>query len=87
MNSKALELAGVTAEMPDPEGGNIIRDQDGEPTGLMLETAGLLVEEAVRKSRTLTLEQHRNSSARAVEICHSYGITSFQDAAVSVEQL
>lgn len=87
VNSRALELAGVTAETPDPEGGNIIRDEAGEPTGLLLETAGLLVEEAVRESHTLTREQHRNSSARAIEICHSYGITSFQDAAVSVEQL
>lgn len=38
-NSKALELAGVTADTPDPEGGIFRRDADGEPTGVLEEYA------------------------------------------------
>lgn len=39
VNSKVLELAGITAEVPDPPGGIIERDASGEPTGLLRETA------------------------------------------------
>jgi len=42
-NSKALELAGITRETPDPPGGFVVHDGSGEPTGLLQETAqGLL---------------------------------------------
>lgn len=42
-NSLALKLANITAETPDPPGGRIVRDERGEPTGLLQETAmGLL---------------------------------------------
>ena len=43
-NSAALARAGVTRETPDPPGGRIVRDAAGEPTGVLLESAG----EAVR---------------------------------------
>jgi len=43
VNSKALELAGITRDTPDPSGGSIDRGADGEATGLLYETAGSLV--------------------------------------------
>ncbi len=43
VNSKALELAGVARDTPDPPGGSINRGADGEATGLLYETAGSLV--------------------------------------------
>jgi predicted amidohydrolase YtcJ len=43
VNSKALEIAGVTADTPAPDGGVIVKDASGEPTGLLLETAMDLV--------------------------------------------
>uniref|UniRef100_A0A7S1KLY2 Amidohydrolase 3 domain-containing protein n=1 Tax=Percolomonas cosmopolitus TaxID=63605 RepID=A0A7S1KLY2_9EUKA len=43
VNSKALELAGVTRDTPDPRGGTIVRDDDGEATGLLKDKAIELV--------------------------------------------
>jgi predicted amidohydrolase YtcJ len=43
VNSKALELAGITKDTPNPQGGVIVRDGDGEATGVLLESAAYLV--------------------------------------------
>lgn len=43
VNSKALEIAGITRDTPDPEGGEIERDASGEPTGVLKENARNLV--------------------------------------------
>lgn len=43
VNSKALELAGITKDTPDPQGGEIDRDEKGEPTGILKENARHLV--------------------------------------------
>ena len=42
-NSLAMEMAGITAETPDPPGGTIDRDADGRPTGVLKESAQRLV--------------------------------------------
>lgn len=39
MNSAAMRLAGLNADTPDPEGGHILKDDSGNPTGMLLETA------------------------------------------------
>lgn len=41
VNSRALQLAGVTRDTPDPPGGKVVRDADGEPTGLLLEAPAM----------------------------------------------
>jgi len=43
VNSKALEIAGITKDTPDPPGGSIDRDERGEPTGILRENARDLV--------------------------------------------
>ncbi|MGW4522366.1 amidohydrolase [Amycolatopsis sp. NPDC004378] len=83
VSSRALELAGITGATPDPAGGVIVRDGD-EPSGLLLEAAGVAVE---RVTGTLTADQHRRASQRAIEILHGYGVTAFQDAGVSTDIL
>ncbi len=38
-NSKAMEIAGITRDTPDPDGGQILHDEDGEPTGMFIDNA------------------------------------------------
>jgi predicted amidohydrolase YtcJ len=47
VNSAALQTAGVDGSTPDPDGGTIVRDEHGQPTGLLLESAGLLVSRCI----------------------------------------
>lgn len=87
VNSKALELAGITAESLPAEGIVLLDPDDGQPTGVLLEAAGIPVEMAMARSGTLTPEQHRQASRRGVEMLNEHGITAFQDAAVSLDIL
>ncbi len=79
VNSKALELAGITDETPDPAGGRIERDANGQATGLLRENATKLVLGVVPP-----LSAAQNSKALKGILDHilSYGITSFTDALV-----
>ncbi|MBP3949774.1 amidohydrolase [Bacillus suaedae] len=47
VNSEALKLAGITKETEDPEGGVIVRDEYGEPTGYLLDAATELVKQVI----------------------------------------
>lgn len=47
VNSKAIELAGITPETADPPGGRILRDESGEPTGIFQENAIGLIHQIV----------------------------------------
>lgn len=87
-NSAALELAGITAETVPVGGGGVVLDAvSGQPTGVLLESGGMPVEEAIARTNALTAEQHRRSSQRGIQILASYGVTAFQDAAASLEIL
>lgn len=60
VNSKALELAGITGKTPDPPDGKIVRDEKGEPTGALLEGASYLVSRLIpRPTREEKLEALR----------------------------
>lgn len=76
-NSRALQLAGVTRETPDPPGGQIFRDGlSGEPTGMLAETAmGLVGRHVPPPSR----EQRRRAIELALAEAAAHGITSIHD--------
>ncbi len=79
-NSLALEIAGITKETPDPEDGIIDRDPTtGELVGSLQEGAMSLMDQHVPPA---SLEKRIAGLRYAMEMLHSYGITSMQDASV-----
>lgn len=79
-NSKALALAGISANTISPPGGEIIRDQNGNPTGILIDNAMALVNQIVPPP-----SDEEMAAALAVATSHllSLGITSVHDAGVS----
>jgi predicted amidohydrolase YtcJ len=73
VNSAALQSAGIDAETPDPAGGRIVRDDAGEPTGMLLETAAQLV---VTRIPQVSAGQMQAAVIDAQRELHKYGITS-----------
>jgi len=73
VNSKALELARVTAATPDPAGGLIERDADGRPTGVLHERAAGLVREIIPRPDEAAL---RRALGRALELALSRGLVA-----------
>ena len=85
VNAKAMELAGITRSTPNPEGGEIVRDRNGNPTGMLRETAQRLAGAArSRADSSQTPEEREALSRRMVQLAGidllSKGITSFHDA-------
>jgi len=73
VNTRALELAGITAATSDPPGGRIVRDAAGEPTGLLLESAVALVERCIPPRSE---EELREALLFAQLELHRLGITA-----------
>ena len=79
VNSRALELAGVTAETPDPPDGRIERLPDGSPQGTLHEGAVNLV---VRLLPALAPSAYRAGLLEGQRYLFSLGVTAWQDAIV-----
>ncbi len=75
-NSRALRLAGITRDTRDPEGGTIVRDEQGEPTGILKDNAMDLVARVVpAPSREMNLRAARAALREAAR----FGVTTIQD--------
>jgi hypothetical protein len=85
VNARAMELAGITPESEDPEGGQILRDAAGLPTGVLLETAADAV--AALADREPSPDALREMAELAAAECLANGITSFQDAGASFAEV
>lgn len=80
VNSKALEIAGVTKDTPNPVSGEMERDDNGEPTGILKEPgAQALVSAHVP---LLTREEKKTALLTALSHLNANGVTSFTDAAI-----
>jgi len=80
-NTKALKLAGIplSAEAKDPIGGVYVRDNNGIPNGVLLESAAGVVSSIIPP---YTLTQQAAGIAAVSNIANSYGVTAFGDARV-----
>jgi predicted amidohydrolase YtcJ len=79
VNSRALELAGIGKDTPDPPDGRIERDRSGNPTGALHEGAMSLVGRLVPPT---SADELRAGLLEAQRYLHSLGITAWQDALV-----
>ncbi|HET6363150.1 MAG TPA: amidohydrolase family protein, partial [Gemmatimonadota bacterium] len=84
VNSLALEAAGVTTGTPDPEGGRIVRDAAGTPSGVLVDNAMALVGEAV----PVADREEREAQLRAAtEKMVTLGLTGVHDMGVNEAEL
>lgn len=81
-NSKALEIAGITADTENPPGGEIVRDSDGEPTGILIDTAmDLVLDVLPEMSSTMRQQALELAQEHVLEL----GITQVLDAGVTAD--
>ena len=75
-NTRALQLGSITLASRDPQGGHIDRNQTGEPTGILRETAQTAVADVIPKP---THQQRRQGIELALADLAEHGVTSAQD--------
>ncbi len=78
-NKRAFEAAGITKDTPDPSGGEILRDAQGEPTGVVLNRAGVLLRDAVP---AMTHEQYKGAILAGLVRMGRDGYVSVHEAGV-----
>ena len=83
-NSLALRLAGITRDTPDPPGGTIVRDADGEPTGVLKDAAMNAVYAVIPEPDAAGIEAALRAAMR---YANENGVTSVQDMSASPEVL
>jgi predicted amidohydrolase YtcJ len=84
-NSKALELAGITKDTPDPQAGVIARDPEtGEPTGVLKEGAAQLMNRAIPSTSPAG---ERDNLAKAIHYASSLGFTRMISAGADAERV
>ncbi|MGH1435986.1 MAG: amidohydrolase [Lewinella sp.] len=91
-NEAAMKLAGVTAETPDPRGGHILKDNQGQPIGVFEERAMSLINEAYAAYRDglspqALVGEWQEGIELAQKECLAKGVTSFQDAGSSFQEI
>lgn len=84
VNSLALELGEVTKDTPNPQGGEILKDVNGEPTGILTDTAAGYVNS---KIPPLTVERKKEALLLAQDELFSFGLTTSMDAGSGVEDI
>ncbi|MEL6487110.1 MAG: amidohydrolase family protein [Pseudomonadota bacterium] len=81
-NSRAMELAGITADTPDVTGGQVIRDASGAPSGVFVDNANALVQNVVPPPRPSDRDA---AFAKAQERLLAYGVTAVADMRTTME--
>ena len=84
VNALALQKAGVTKATRDPSGGEIIRDAQGNPAGVLVDNAQGLVERVIPAP---TRAQMKEAIQAAIAEMHRWGLTGIHDAGASAQTL
>ncbi|MBV8051372.1 MAG: amidohydrolase [Acidobacteriaceae bacterium] len=84
VNSRILLLAKITRSTPDPEGGRILRDTGGEPTGMLIDKAQNLLRAVTPKPSHVDQERRIRVALRQFS---KWGLTSVHDAGVGLETI
>lgn len=84
VNQAALRLAGITRATPDPPGGRIIRDANGEPTGLLIDQAFMLAEAAIPPDDDAQMQA---MTLPAIAEANRFGLTGIHDAGIGPHEL
>ncbi|MDX1925962.1 MAG: amidohydrolase [Pirellulaceae bacterium] len=84
LNSQALKAAGITRDTKDPENGIVVRDAQGEPTGVLKESAMSLADGVLPK---LTRAEKQETLRAAIREAHRLGVTSVQEAGIGLTEL
>ena len=79
VNSAALKVAGITAANVDPQGGQIVRDASGQPTGVLVDTAEELIEKHIPSA---TDAEIKSQLLAAMNEAASLGMTGVHDAGI-----
>jgi hypothetical protein len=79
VNARALALAGITRETPDPDGGRIVRDDGGNATGVLVDRAMGLVSRVIPDQ---TADDIRDATMAAIAEANRWGLTGIHDAGV-----
>jgi predicted amidohydrolase YtcJ len=85
-NAQAMKLARIDKQTPDPSGGEILRNADGDATGVLRETATELVSKIVDRASEDPAAWQR-AIQLAGEECVRHGVTSFHDAGSDFEEI
>ena len=83
-NSAAMKRAGITRATTAPSGGEIIWDENGEPSGVLVDNAMALIESVIPKP---TLQEEKAALSTAFDLALSLGLTGVHDAGVEKQTL
>ena len=83
-NSTAMAMAGITKDTVSPDGGEIIKDKNGMPTGVFIDNAMALINSSIAP---LTIKQQKQVLVKAMDSLASFGLTSVHDAGIDTDNL
>ena len=84
VNSKVLSICGIDEKTKDPNGGKIIRDENGFPSGIFIDNAIDLIDEFIPNDDT---HDKKRYIKKAVKKLNRFGLTSIHDAGTDIETI